>query len=141
MIGYRHMEQIKRVNPESLKIPTNSYSQGIVIPLGVANLMFVTGQVAQDIEGEVIAVGDAEAQTRVIFSRIETILQEGGMTLGDLVKIQIFITNIKDKNSVQSVRNEILKNIRPVSTMVCVTSLAKDGCCVEIEATAVKLIK
>jgi len=42
--GILNMNKIKRVNPESLRIPTKSYSQGILIPLGNAELMFVTGQ-------------------------------------------------------------------------------------------------
>jgi enamine deaminase RidA (YjgF/YER057c/UK114 family) len=138
MIGCLPMEQIRKINPESLRIPTNSYSQGIIIPLGTASLMFVTGQVAQDIEGNVIAAGDAKTQTEVVFSRIATILEEGGMTLDNVVKVQIFITDMKDQHGVQTVRNEVFKNICPVSTMIGVSGLAKEGCSVEIEVTAVK---
>ena len=130
--------ELKKVNPESLKFPTNAYSQGIVIPLGNVDLMFVTGQVAQDKEGNVIEPNNAKVQTEVVFSRIESILAEHGMGLNNVVKAQIFLTNMEDKQTVTEIRNTIFKDIRPVSTLVGVTGLAKVGCCVEIEVTAVK---
>jgi len=130
--------KIKQVNPDSLKHPTNSYSQGIVISLSDVDLMFVTGQVAQDIDGNVIAPNDARKQTEVVFSRIEAILREHEMSLVHVVKVQIFLTNMEDKSIVSEIRNEAFKNICPVSTLVGVTGLAKEGCCVEIEVTAVK---
>lgn len=130
--------ELKKVNPESLKFPTNAYSQGIVIPLGSVDLMFVTGQVAQDKDGNVIEPNNAKVQTEVVFSRIEAILAENGMSLDNVVKAQIFLTNMDDKHTVTEIRNELFKEARPVSTLVGVTGLAKEGCCVEIEVTAVK---
>ncbi len=44
------MMEIKRVNPEALRIPTKCYSQGVVVPCGMSDLMFVTGQLPQDID-------------------------------------------------------------------------------------------
>jgi 2-iminobutanoate/2-iminopropanoate deaminase len=133
------MNKIKRVNPESLQIPTSSYSQGMVIPIGNAKLMFVTGQLAQDIEGNIVAPNDARKQTEVIFQRISDILKEGEMTLDDVVKVQIFIKDMNDKKVVSEIRNEVFKNSKPVSTLVEVTGFVKEGCCLEIEVTAVKL--
>ncbi len=70
------MREIKRINPESLRIPTKSYSQGVVVPAG-SDVMFVTGQLPQDIDGNIVASGDIEKQTEVVFSRISAILEEG----------------------------------------------------------------
>ena len=132
------MTKLRMVNPKSLRIPTKSYSQGIVIPLGVADLMFVTGQVAQDLEGNVIAPNNALEQTKVIYARIADVLEEAGMTVENVVKAQIFLTNIKDAPIVSKVRDEIFKAAKPVSTLVEVKNLVKRGCCVEIEVTAVR---
>ena len=107
------MNIIKSINPKSLKIPTKAYSQGILIPLGDAELFFVTGQLAQDIDGNVVAPNDAKVQTELVFSRIENILKEGGMTMDNVVKAQIFLTNISDSPIVSSVRDEVFKNSRP----------------------------
>lgn len=133
------MQEIKFINPQTLRIPTKSYSQGILVPLGSADMMFVTGQVAQDLDGNVIAPNDAEKQTEVIYQRISDILNEGGMTLEDVVKAQIFLTDIADGPTVSRIRDQIFKSAKPVSTLVEVNALVKVGCCVEIEVTAVKL--
>ncbi len=131
--------KIESINPKSLRIPTKAYSQGILIPLGNAELLFVTGQIAQDIDGNVVAPNDAKTQTKLIFSRIEDILQESEMTINNIVKVQIFLTNIDDSSIVSNIRDEIFKTNRPVSTLVGVSSLVKKECCVEIEVTAVKI--
>lgn len=132
------MNQLKIVNPKTLRIPTKAYSQGIVIPLGIADLMLVTGQVAQDLEGKVIAPGNAKTQAEVIFARISDILAGGGMSLENIVKAQIFVTSIADAPTVSSVRDQIFKVAKPVSTLVEVSNLVHMGCCVEIEVMAVK---
>ena len=131
--------KIKSINPKSLQLPTKAYSQGVLIPLGDAELFFVTGQIAQDIDGNVVAPNDAKVQTELVFSRIADILKEGGMTMDNVVKAQIFLTNMKDSSVVSKVRDEVFKTSRPVSTLVGVSGLVKEGCCVEIEVTAVKL--
>lgn len=41
-------EKIKRINPESLRIPTKSYSQGVLVPCGDSDILFVTGQLPQE---------------------------------------------------------------------------------------------
>lgn len=130
--------EIKKVNPESLQIPTKAYSQGVIIPIGDTELMFVTGQLAQDINGDVISPNNTEEQTKVVFSRIETILKEGGMTFDNVVKAQIFVKDITQSRIVSAVRDEVFKNSRPASTLVEVSGFVKEGCMVEIEVTAVK---
>jgi len=134
------MDKIKRLNPESLRIPTKSYSQGVLVPLGNSKLLFVTGQLPQDIDGNVVAPNDVKVQTEVVFSRISTILQEGGMTMDDVVKVQIFVKDINDSKIISEIRDEIFKNSKPASTLVEVSNFVKDGCCVEIEVTAAKVV-
>lgn len=133
------MSQIKRVNPESLRIPTKSYSQGVLIPLGDTELMFVTGQLSQDIDGNVVGVGDIKNQTEVVFSRLSEILKEAGMSLDDVVKVQIFVKDIKDAKIISKMRDDLFKNSRPASTLVEVSNFVKDDCLVEIEVTAARI--
>lgn len=131
--------KIRSVNPQSLKLPTKAYSQGVLIPLGNTEILFVTGQIAQDADGNVVAPNNAKVQTEIVFSRISDVLKEGGMTMDNVVKAQIFLTNIKDSSVVSNVRDEVFKVSRPVSTLVGVSGLVKEGCCVEIEVTAIKI--
>lgn len=131
---------IKKVNPLSMKQPTKSYSNGILVPLENADMLFVTGQVAQDDKGAVVFPNDATAQTKFIFGHISEILKDVGMTLDDVVKVQIFVTNMDDSSKVSEVRDEMFLNSKPASTMVEVNRLVKVGCCVEIEVIAVKKV-
>jgi len=133
------MKEIRQINPKSLRQPTKAYSNGLLVPLGDAELLFVTGQLAQDIDGNVVAPSNAKIQTELIFSRISDILKEGGMTTDNVVKAQIFLTNINDSPVVSKIRDEMFKTSRPVSTLVEVSSLVKKGCCVEIEVIAIRL--
>ena len=132
------MKNVKKINPKSLRIPTKAYSQGIVIPLGDAELMYVTGQLSQDADGNVVAPNDTEAQAKVVFSRIEEILKEGGMTMDNVVKIQIFIKDITESKLVSVLRDEVFKNAKPVSTLVEISGFIKEDCTIEIETTAYK---
>src|SRR4051812_27144676 len=133
------MGEIAKINPASLKQPTKSYSNGILVPLPGADLMFVTGQVAQDFEGNVVAPTDAAEQTRFIFDRISDILKDGGRSLDEVVKALIFVTSMDCSSAVSEVRNRAFINSKPVSTLVEVSRLVKPGCCVEIEVIAAKL--
>lgn len=133
------MNKIKKVNPALLQIPTKSYSQGIVIPIGDTELMFVTGQLAQDVNGNVISPNNVEEQTKVVFSRIEAILREAEMTFDNVVKAQIFIKDITQSKIVSAIRDNVFKNSKPASTLVEVSGFVKEGCVIEIEVTAIKL--
>ena len=128
----------QKVNPTSLRVPTKAYSQGVIVQAGSANLMFITGQLPQDIDGNIIYVGDPEAQTRLVFDRIGEILEEGGMSFDDVVKIQIYVNDISKANITSKIRDELFANSKPASTLVEVSGFVKDGCFVEIDAIAAK---
>lgn len=100
-------------------------------------MIFVSGQLAMDAEGNPVAPDDISAQTRYIFENIKTILMNAGAVLEDVVKVQIFLTDISTFPQVSAVRNEYLENIKPVSTLVEISHTVKEGCDVEIEVTAI----
>lgn len=127
-----------KVNPVSLRIPTKAYSQGVVVPCGSSNLLFVTGQLPQDIDGQIIHLEDPEAQTRLVFDRIGEILNEADMSFDDVVKLQIYVKQIAYAKIVSRVRDELFQAAKPASTLVEVSGFVKDGCCLEIDAIAAK---
>lgn len=134
------MNNISKINPVSMKQPTKAYSNGILVPIGNANLLFVTGQVAQDDNGQVVSPNDFAEQTRFIFNQIGKILKDADMTFDDVVKAQIFVTDMGQSSKVSAIRDEFFANSKPASTMVEINKLVKPECCVEIEVIAVKLI-
>lgn len=114
-----------------------AYSHGLKVDLGNSEMIFVTGQIAQDSNGNVICE-DIEGQTEYVFECIQKILKEANASLDDVVKTQIFLTNINDFSKVSPIRNKYFANSKPVSTLVEVSSLVKKGCKIEIEVIAIK---
>jgi len=98
----------------------------------------VTGQLAIDAAGNVVAPFDATRQTEFIFELIGSILATAGMGCEHVVRAQTYLTNMADFEKFSAVRNRHFGASRPASTLLEVKGLAKAGCCVEIEVTAIK---
>lgn len=115
-----------------------AYSHGLKVDLeNNKEMIFVTGQIAQDSNGNVVCE-DIEGQTEYVFECIQKILKEADSSLDDVVKAQIFLTDINDFPKVSPIRNKYFANSKPVSTLVEVNSLVKKGCKIEIEVIAIK---
>ena len=114
-----------------------SYSHGYTVEIGDTNLIFTTGQIALDPDGNVVYPNDAAKQAEYIYQALGTILEASGATFDDVVKTTIFLTDMDDFPALSPIRNKYFRNAEPVSTLVEVSRLVKPGCCVEIEAIAV----
>jgi reactive intermediate/imine deaminase len=115
-----------------------SYSHGISVDVGTAEMIFVTGQIALDKEGNAVAPGDYTRQTEFIFENITSILHEAGATLDMVVKAVIYVRDVSKFSEVSCVRNHYFANAKPVSTLVEISKTVKEGCDVEIEVIAMK---
>jgi enamine deaminase RidA (YjgF/YER057c/UK114 family) len=60
------------------------------------------------------------------------------MDFADVVKVQTFLTHMPDFEKFSAVRNRYFAHTRPVSTLLEVKGLAREGCCVEIEVMAMR---
>ena len=101
------------------------------------DLLFISGQVARPLEGGKTLVGSNEyEQTKQIFSRIKCICEAAGGSLDDIVKMTIFVVNIKNNTEVWRARREFFTGDFPASTLVEVRSLAGPETLVEIETVA-----
>ena len=100
----------------------------------VGDLLYVSGQVAQDGEGNTVGIGDAGAQTRQIMSRIQTIVEAAGATMQDVVKITTFLVNIDDYPAFSQARFEAFPADPPASSTVVVAGLVRPEFLVEVEA-------
>ena len=129
------------LSPKGFTVKTGSYSHGLLVTDGRTDWIFVTGQIAMDANGNVVSPGDIAGQAEFIFQNISKILAEANATLDDVVKAQIFITDMGQFNKVSPVRNKYFAKSQPVSTMIEVNSMVKEGCMLEIEVIAVKETK
>jgi enamine deaminase RidA (YjgF/YER057c/UK114 family) len=128
---------MKELTNSEFPIPIGAYSNGISIPIGDRTLVFVTGQVALNKDGEVMFPNDSAMQTEYIFKKIDSLLQEAGGSLDNIVKVVIYVTNMDDFPKISPIRNHFLGKSRPVSTLVEVSRLTIDNCVIEIEVTAI----
>lgn len=103
----------------------------------IGDRVFVSGTTASNAAGETVAVGDAAGQTRYIFEKIATALEEAGASLADVVRTRMFVTDIDQWEAVGNVHGEFFRNIRPAATMVEVSRLINPDHLVEIEVEAV----
>ena len=103
----------------------------------VGHLVFVTGTLAADEHGQVYAPGDAFEQTCYALRKIESALVEAGSCLKDVVRTRIYITDMAYADEVGRAHKELLGDIRPATTMVCVSGLWGEGSVVEIEVDSV----
>jgi 2-iminobutanoate/2-iminopropanoate deaminase len=101
------------------------------------DLLFISGIVSLDRDGNVLGEGDAIEQTRVILTHMRTILTMNGATFEDVVKVTVYLTNIEDRARINPVRQEFFGAARPASTLVEVSRLVRPELLVEIEAIAV----
>lgn len=97
--------------------------------------LYISGQVARPFEGGTVIVGkDEYEQARQIFSRIERIVKAAGATMDNLVKMTIYVVNIRNNTEVWRARREFFTGDFPASTLVEVRALATPEILVEIEA-------
>ncbi|MCB9431026.1 MAG: RidA family protein [Ardenticatenaceae bacterium] len=100
------------------------------------NVVEVAGTTAVNDHGEVIGPNDPYAQTLFVLGKIEKALLEAGVTLADVVRTRIFVTDISQWEAVGRAHGEFFRDIRPAATMVEVKGLIDPALMVEIEVTA-----
>ena len=125
----------KIIQPKNLQDPRPRYSQAILVEGG--KLLFIAGQTASNKEGNVVGVGDIEAQAKQVFENIKTIVEEAGGTLDDIVKTTVYITDSKYREGQRKVRSQYLTKDPPTSTLIVVKGLAREEFLIEVESIAV----
>jgi enamine deaminase RidA (YjgF/YER057c/UK114 family) len=92
--------------------------------------------VARGDDAKALADMDEYAQAKVIFGKIKGLLESAGGSMADVVKIIVYVTNIKNNVKVWAARREFFTGNFPASTLVEVRALASPEILVEIEAIA-----
>jgi reactive intermediate/imine deaminase len=124
------MEQI-RTDPD----PYEPYRLSQAMRVG--DLVFVSGQAAISPEGELVGLGDFDAQAEQTFRNLERVLEAGGSGLDRIVKVTIFLTDMANFPRIVELRGRWFTPPYPADTIVEVSSLALPGLEIEIEAIAV----
>jgi enamine deaminase RidA (YjgF/YER057c/UK114 family) len=106
---------------------------------GAQRTIFLAGQGSVDEEGAPVHPGNMEAQLNQTLDNVETVLREAGAGLSDVVRLNIYTTDVDGFfEAYGTVAGRLAQaGCRPASTLLGVTRLAYPEMLVEIEATAV----
>jgi reactive intermediate/imine deaminase len=126
-----------RSNPDTVAAPTGSYSQSVRVETADATWIYVSGQIAIDVGGNLVGPGDVRAQTRQVFENLKAILEANGATFADVVKIGTYLTTLGDLAGMREVRGEYLTSEPPASTAVQVVALVVPEAVIEVDVVAV----
>jgi len=104
--------------------------------LRVGDMLFISGTVSRAPDGVTIQGRDEYEQAKIIFGKIRHLVEGAGGAMSDVVKMTIYVVNIKKNTEVWRARQEYFTGDFPCSTLIEVRSLATPEILVEIEAIA-----
>lgn len=136
LIGGLALPGLLKVYPAMSNTPLDptevSYAQANLVEKP-ARFLFVSGQVPADASGTVPV--DFESQCRLTWRNVERQLFAGGMTLANLVKVTVFLSDRKYRAANSRIRHEILGEISPALTII-IAGIYEEEWLLEIEAIA-----
>ncbi len=128
---------VERLNPEGLH-ENPAYSQ-VVVTTGSVKTVYVGGQNAVDVSGNVVGSGDIGIQAEQIFKNLETALAAGGARLDDVIRWAIYVVAGQPPQPAFEVFQRAWgdRSDPPLITVVFVSGLAQPDYLMELEAVAV----
>lgn len=101
-------------------------------------MVYVSGTTAVTPEGTVYGEGDARAQADYIFHKLITLLEENGVSKEEVVKVNIYTTDVTKNGEITEAYSKYFKELRPACTWLGVAALNRPSQMVEIEMQAIK---
>lgn len=128
--------QTQFLKPDGIA-PGTGYTHVVVTSPG--KLVFISGQVARDKQGNLVGKGDLRAQAAQVFENLKAALAAAGATFNDVVKINWYIRDYNQEKlaALREIRNSYVnKDNPPASTLIGVAALAQEDYLIEVEAVA-----
>jgi 2-iminobutanoate/2-iminopropanoate deaminase len=112
--------------------PLSHYTDAVA----AGGFLYISGMLPFNADGEIVGAGDVIRQTEQVLDNIHAVLRAAGVTFDDVVRVGVFLRDIADRESINTVRRRYFGEARPASTLVEVSGLANADALVEIEAVA-----
>jgi 2-iminobutanoate/2-iminopropanoate deaminase len=115
-------------------------------PAGYSNIvevrggrtLCISGQVFVDAEGKLVGPADLKAQTKQVFANIDARLKEVGASFRNVVKLNYYVTDANDIQSIRDARDAYVdREHPPASSLVVVKRLVREEYLIEVDAIAV----
>lgn len=110
------------------------YCRAVVVPDPAGDWIFVSGTTGYDYATGEISPDPVE-QTRQCFRNLEAALSHADSSLGDVLRIRVFVTSREVFRTVAPIIGEHCRSVRPANTTT-VTQLVEPEMLIEIEVTA-----
>ena len=128
------------VEPEGVAPPAGKYSHAVRVRGG--EMLFIAGQIATDVDGNLAGAGDAAAQTRQIFANIDNVLKGAGGSFADVVEFTYYLAGRATVQPFLEARSEVFDEVfptgkYPTATLLVVDGLVREDLLLEISALAV----
>lgn len=121
------------VRTQAAPAPVGPYSQGIVH----GGLLFVSGQIPLDPTSGRLVEGGLDAQAERVFANLRAVLEAGGSSLDDVLRVGIYLTDLSHFPRVNELYAELFtRDPRPARTTLGVAALPF-GALLEMDAIAV----
>jgi 2-iminobutanoate/2-iminopropanoate deaminase len=127
------MPKKRFASPEVPEPPPGTWSNILV----EGGQFFVAGQTASNALGGVTGGDSMYGQAKAVFTKIKNLVEAAGARMDDIMKVTIFVTDIKEREEVWRARREFFTGDFPASTLVQISALATPAQKVEIEAVGV----
>jgi len=111
----------------------NDLSQAVV----AGDTVYLRGQVGTDFDGNLVGLGDPEAQAEQAMANVATLLTECGSDLSHIVKTTTYLTDVRHREAVYRVVGRWLQGVFPISTGLVVVALGQPEWLMEIDVVAV----
>ena len=122
---------IKRIQSENVSEPPPETWSNCLVADGH---VYIAGMTARGADFKPLAEMDEYEQAKVCLNKIKHLIEAAGGSMADVVRVNIFVTNIRNREEVWRARREFFSGDFPVSTLVEVSALAAPEMNVEIEA-------
>lgn len=124
---------MKTINTNKAPGALGPYSHAMV----VNNLVFTSGQIPLDTEGNIVS-DDVKEQTKQVLDNLSVVLEEAGSDLNSVVKATIFISDMNEFQQINEVYGSYFSEHQPARSCVEVARLPKD---VKVEIEVVGKVK
>jgi len=119
----------QEIRVDGLNEPISHYTDAVRF----GDILFVSGVAPLDSAGRVTS-DDVLVQAQLVFANLEKVLNAAGADFTDVLKVTVFLTDVRDRAIINPVRQKYFGNARPASTLIGVKELAVPEMKIEIEA-------
>jgi enamine deaminase RidA (YjgF/YER057c/UK114 family) len=122
------------LEPAGIAPPPEPYSHAI----RCGDTVYIAGQVAFDEQNNTVGIGDPRRQAEQVWHNIRLAVEAAGGTLADVVKITVFLKDVRHASAEIGVREQLFERGRyPICTLVQVANLGLPDLLMEVDAVAV----